>query len=284
MKNIIKLATFVLIFANTFAQNSFDKSVGDASLDLANKLLIKNKKKIVVLYITDINKAQTTAGKYIADVISVNIVNNSNNFEVFDRENLSGIAEAKKLIAEGYIDVDKAKELGKLLSVEAIIIGNYTVLSSTLKLTLKALDSNTGLMIAATGKELPIDSDAGALLGINTSTSTTKDYSNRGFNNHPLNSDENYNNPGTVDSECDKQNSGDYCFMNNTQYILVANVGRTEMTLKPGQTQCLYNIPRGPLNYIVYSRDKINNMRNPEYSARGQIYIEKCKSKTFIIK
>ncbi|MBK6903351.1 MAG: hypothetical protein IPH04_11225 [Saprospirales bacterium] len=123
---------------------------------------------------------------------------------VFDRENLSGIAEANKMIAEGFIDVNKAKELGKLLSVDAIIIGNYTVLSNTIKLTIKALDSSNG---CCHRKDLPIDGDAGALLGINVPSSGggVDNNANRGFN-RPLNSNEQYNNPETVNKECETKN------------------------------------------------------------------------------
>ncbi len=285
MRKCFQFIVLFLIASYSFPQSAFDKSVSEASNDLANKLILKNKKKIVVLYVTDLNKTQTVAGKYIADVISVDIVNNAGNFEVFDRENLSGIAEAKKLIAEGYIDVEKAKALGKMLSVEVIIIGNYTVLSNTLKLTLKAFDSNTGLVIAATGKELPIDSDAGALLGINVEGNGSRNNSNRGFNNQPLNSNENYNNPDTVNPDCKKKNSGDYCFMNNMSIKLTVRlVGKTdaEFTLEPHQTQCVYDLPVGSYKYSIYQ--PINNSVQVYSYGYGQIYVEQCKSKTFVIK
>ncbi len=295
MKTSIHLIIILLIASVSFPQSAFDKSVSEASTDLSNKLILKNKKKIVVLYITDIGKTQTTAGKYIADVISDNIVNNAGNFEVFDRENLLGIAEAKKLIAEGYIDVEKAKALGQMLSVEVIIVGNYTVLSNTLKLTLKALDSNTGFVIASTMKDLPIDLDAGALLGINVETNGTKNNSNRGFNNRPLNSNENYNNPETVNKDCETNNTGDYCFTNNTQHKLQIDITGTEkynrnsLTLDAGQTQCFYNLIVQPYNFSYVQLDYVNNSRdyrtyNNRIEARGQIFVEKCKSKTLIIK
>ena len=105
---IKSIIVFLLISTfNAYSQNTFDKSLNEISIDIAGKLSQKGKKKIVVLYVTDINKSQTVAGKYMADVISVNIVNDQGNFEVFDRENLSGIVEAKKMMAEGYIDATK---------------------------------------------------------------------------------------------------------------------------------------------------------------------------------
>jgi len=286
MKKVLILVCFSFIFCSAFSQSTFDKSLNEVSADIAGKLSQKNKKKIVVLYVTDINKAQTVAGKYIADVISVNIVNDQGNFEVFDRENLSGIVEAKKMIAEGYIDANKAKELGRILAVDAIVIGNYTVLTTTLKLTLKALDVNSGFVIAATMKDLPITTDAGALLGITVGTGDNN--TNKGFNNRPLNSNESYNNPETVNKDCESKNTGDYCFINNTNKVMYVTVFREgegtlgEIAVEIGQTQCFYDIKATSYKYVIGSKRWTWYMRDAERN--GQIIVEKCKSKTFVIK
>ena len=283
-----------------FGQSKFDIALSEVSNDLVTKLGQKNKKTLVVLYITDINKSTTIAGKYLADVISVNIVNEPGNFQVFDRENLNSISEAKKLIAEGYIDVDATKQLGRLLSVEVIVVGNYTVLSETLKLTLKALDSGTGFVVAASIKDLPIDGDAGALLGVsagNSNSSFNENNSNRGFNT-PLNSNEQYNNPETVNHECEVKNFGDYCFENNTQKkmgIFFDNgpdsddFSARQVIIAPGETQCFYRIDAVDCIYVIYkgvtySSGKEYYFDGGNIYSRGNVLIEKCKSKTFIIK
>jgi hypothetical protein len=288
MKKILLLVCFSFIFfSSSFSQITFDKSLNEVSADIAGKLSEKNKKKIVVLYVTDINKAQTTAGKYMADVISVNIVNDQGNFEVFDRENLSEIVETKKMMAEGYIDANKAKELGRILAVDAIVIGNYTVLTATLKLTLKALDVNSGFVIAATMKDLPITADVGALLGI--TVGTVDNNANKGFNNRPLNSSESYNNPESVDKNCEINNKGDYCFQNNTKFLINVDLSGSKCTLKPGEVQCFYNANVGVFNYSLVAWKNNQPSRMPkassyDYYAEGQVRIEKCKSKTFVIK
>jgi len=300
MKNYIIIAFISVFTCSAFSQSTFDISLNEISLDIANKLTLKNKKKIVVLYVTDINKAQTVAGKYIADVISVNIVNDQGNFQVFDRENLTGIVEAKKMIAEGYIDADRAKELGKILAVDAIVIGNYTVLTTTLKLTLKALDVNSGFVIAASMKDVPITTDAGALLGITVGTGDNN--ANRGFNNRPLNSSESYNNPETVNKDCEANNTGDYCVLNSTNsgkvfriYIEdkskasfnmsvlgpLADKQFEDISLLPGETKCVYNWAARSYQSEIWGK----NSRNETVVLRSaNILIEKCKSKTFIIK
>ncbi len=283
MKILIFTISLLINSLSIIAQSTFDIALTEISSDLANKLIEKDKKKVVVLYITDINKSTTVAGKYLADFISVNIVINPGNFQVFDRENLSGIVEANKLISEGYIDVDKAKELGKLLSVDAIIIGSYTVLSNTIKLTLKALDSSTGFVITAAMKDLPLDKDAGALLGISASSNNgvNTNNTNLGFNNKPLNSNENYNNPETVSKDCTSKNIGDYCFTNATKNKLRVDVyGKGNISLNSGQTQCLYNLNASDYKYYIYYLGTDDSYH--EYM-EGYIVIEKCKSKTFTI-
>jgi TolB-like protein len=288
MKHFIGLFLLISINKLAFAQNSFKTSLNEVSTDIAQKLLNKNKKKIAVLYITDNNKAPTTIGKYMADVISNDIVNHPENFLVFDRDNLTSIVEAKKLIAEGYIDAVKAKEIGRILEVDAILVGNYVVLNTTLEINLKALDVTNGLMIASSNRELPINDESASLLGVKVSSSANN--TNKGFNNMPLNSNENYNNPETVNKECEQKKTGDFCFTNSSNFDLYVYITydlfdkyvsnpSDKMTLTPGQTQCFYNLKTKPYLYYIYDKT-LKNYRNE----RGQILVEKCKSKTFLIK
>ena len=291
MRNIVSTFIFLLMIIQTIGQTTFEESINEISTDISAKLLNKNLRKVVVLYVTDLSKTQTMAGKYIADIVSINIVNDPGNFKVFDRENLPEIVEAKKLMDEGYIDANSAKELGKILAVDAILIGNYTVFSSTLKLTIKALDVENGFVVAASMKDLRLTTDLGILLGININSDNAN--LNRGFNNQPINSSEDYNNPGTVNPDCKEKNTGDYCFVNNTKLTLIVRIKRyTELTLNPGQTQCFYNQLAGTYNYTIHEKGGVEygqvyysygNAVKP-FTRAGQISIEQCKSKTFTIK
>jgi hypothetical protein len=278
MEGLLFFMCLQFVFYSAFSQNDFDKSLNEVSQDIAVKLNKKDIKKLVVLYVTDIDKGQTTAGKYIADIISVNLVNDVGEFEVFDRGNLSGIADAKKLIDEGYIDASQAKALGKLLAVEVIIIGNYTTLPSHLKLTLKALDVNSGLVIAATMKDLPITKDTGKSLGISVESLDN----DKSGNIVPLTSSESNNNFEKEKKDCEANNTGDYCFINNSNQKLSVIIKETEgrnsynLIIGGGETQCFYNIKAILYQYEIYSNG---------YSLikTGQILVEKCKSKTFVI-
>ena len=275
MKKIIIFLSILSITVTCFSQSAFDKALKSISNDLAGKLKLQDRKKIVVLYITDINKTITIAGKYLADNISYNLVNDTM-FKVFERENISNIAEAQKIIDEGYINAENSKKLGKLLSVNTIIVGNYTVLSNTIKLSLKALSSDNGSTIAASMLNLPLNADAGALLGIKI-----------------FSTGEN----ASKDSNCEEKKTGDFCFKNNISKNLIVNFwndGQSytkNLIVNANETQCLFDIPIGTLNYYIKEYLGYNVVESgvtinapPKYSANGQVYVEQCKSKTFTIK
>ena len=191
------------------------------------------------------------------------------------------------------------------------MIGNYTVLSNTIKLSIKALDSDNGFVIASTSKDLPLDGDAGAILGIDISSDSpdNNNGTNRGFNNTSLSSNEFYNNPETVNKFCEQKNTGNYCFKNGTNKKLKVFIGNKEVrnvtldnsskniTLAPGQTQCLYDLDTKGWKYQIreatevitrmVSEAEAASNKNAEYQfepLEGEILVEKCKSKTFVIK
>ena len=294
MRILLSSLLLVIISINSLSQNVFDSNLNLASADIEEKLIQIGKKRIVVLYITDMNRDQTTIGKYIANILSVYFVNSHNSFNVFSRENLAGITEANKLIDEGFIDATQVKELGAILSVEAIIIGDYSLVNNTLKLTINALDVNSGFIVAASINDIEIDDDAAFLLGINKGNN---DLANRGFNNQPLNSGEDYNNPETVKDDCKEKRTGDYCFANYSTKVLKVSIFRSgggyinALTLDPKQTQCFYDLQASTLDYEIvvpavagqtYYFGKSGAFKS--IFSTGQIKVEQCKSKTLEIK
>lgn len=302
MKKIITLIYFLAVSFTCSSQSDFDKALTSISADISTKLQTLNKKRVVVLYITDIEKQMTNAGKYMADVVSVNLVNNPGVFSVFDRSNLDEIAEAKKLYAEGYIDKDKAQQLGKILNVDVMIVGSYTQLSNTIKLTLKALDADNGLIIAASMKDLPLNDDAGALLGITIVSNGTNGVNSSA---NPSRASGEVTGRTSKNPDCKTKNIGDYSFQNNTQYKLSINFNHTEysgmvtfnqtITIDPGQKQFFYDLPVGVYKYSIREISTVNtaptyyqNSAQPgsrkEYYSEGNVYVEVCQAKEFVIK
>lgn len=62
------------------------------------------------------------AGERISDRVSAELTNNRT-YEVYTRQHLHGILAEQDLASAGIIDADKAKEIGRLKSVQALICG-----------------------------------------------------------------------------------------------------------------------------------------------------------------
>lgn len=280
LKHMKKITIYFISLFVTYtclSQTSLlDKALMNASNDIANKLKQQNKKKLVVLFITDANKTTTIPGNYFANSVSSNI-SNDHDLKVFERASLEGIDEAKELIKKGYIKAENTRQLGILLDVNAIIIGNYILLSNTIKLTLKALSTDNGITIASSLIDLPLNADTKMLLGIVSSPDENSDSQN---------------------PNCKEKNTGDYCFKNTksktlkvTYWGVKDQLYPRELVISSNETQCLYDIPCGSINYKIEEYLGENAIRTgvtfnepPGYSKGGQFYVEQCKSKTFIIK
>jgi hypothetical protein len=110
--------------------------------------------------------------------------------------------------------------------------------------------------------------------------------------NIPAQTNENKNQI-SKDANCKENNTGDYCFQNNTNLDLKvilkssAAKGMTYTTLftctiQPGQRQCFFTVPAGAARYVV-SNDDLSNVTK-RYYAEGSLYIDPCKENTFVIK
>lgn len=261
-----------------FAQNDFNKKLNELASQLATKLSEKGKTKIAVWDFTDLDGNINNLGKYVSETLSVYLTNATGNIKVVDRNHLNTILKEHQLKSDGFIDVKTAKQLGKIIQVGAIVTGKITVFRNAINLTMKVLDTETADIIAASANDLPLNDNLRDILGIPSNSP------NRGFN-RPLNSNESYNNPTTVNSDCIEKKTGDYCFFNNTNITVRVHLdqrySRLYITLKPKQTQCFYDMNAKSRNYYV--------VNHKEYFTRakvlqsGQINIEQCKSKTFKI-
>lgn len=88
-----------------------------------------------------------------------------------------------------------------------------------------------------------------------------------------------------MENDCQTKNTGDYCFTNTGKYAISVNAyqvidhtisGYTTITLSAGQTQCMYE-----KNIGIWLYEFVGMMG---VYAKGEIRLEKCKSKTFVIK
>ena len=258
------------------AQNgSFDNSLQQLTDALAAKLTTHNQLKMAVWDLSNLDGSISPIGKYIAEDAAINL---SEKFHIVNRNQLNTLIKENHLNFNGYINQATIRKIKKLSGIDIIITGTVTILSNNIKITLQALDGDANI-IAATKGDVSMNDDVRELLGINTGAT------NRGFNSQ-LSSNEKVNNPKTLNNECQKNKTGDYCFTNSTGKkikIMVLGAQSNEFTLDIGQTQCLYELPSGVYKYLTYKESEQAGWYGNLYT-QGQVKVEQCQSKTFEVK
>ena len=216
-------------------------------------------------------------GRYITSKFPIYLAQDEA-LEVIDRRNLNFILKENNLSAEGLIDNNTIKELGKIKALDLIILGNFWVFDDKIELNLIILDTERATYTCSSEAFLPLDDNMYSLLGIRPPNSD-KSSVNRGFN-RPLNSNEVYNDPTTVSEECEEKGFGDFCFSNQTQQELSGSLESRRVTLKPGQTQCYYSRISGRYRYTIRT---VKEGIEKGVIYQGEVMIEKCRSKTYVI-
>ena len=131
---------------------AYEKEIEDLSLIMAENIVKAGIKTIAVVDFTDLHGNVTELGRFMAEEFSVALASAGKGFEVVDRTHLKSIAQEHKLSASGLIDPKTARELGRIIGVEALLTGVITPFQDSMRLSIKVLETNTAKIIdASTG-------------------------------------------------------------------------------------------------------------------------------------
>lgn len=178
---VIRLA--LLSFASLFlAQQAFPQgpAVSSLSTGLAEIASHSGKKTVAVVDFTDLQGCVTELGRYMAEDVSVALVNNAKGFEVIDRTNLKVLMQEHKLASAGIIDPTTARKLGQVAGVDALVTGTIAPLNDSVHVSAKVLDTGTAKMLGGITADIPKTKTVEELLArgvANCGTSQTADKS-----------------------------------------------------------------------------------------------------------
>jgi TolB-like protein len=171
---IISLMLVGFLSSTAFGQANFDKQVEQFTHDLGTELAQAGKRKIAVLDFADIDGKVNRLGKVIAEDITVNLLSQRRSFETVDRLHLSTLLKKYNLSNSALTDPETIKQIGRLVGVDAIIMGNFTDFGTSLRVTGKVYDAQTAKMIRASKIYLQKEGVVLNLLGAsNTNTSNS---------------------------------------------------------------------------------------------------------------
>lgn len=139
------LAAVLLSFypAFSFAEDSYDKMASE----LSSKVEGIKKMAIIPFSYAD-NNSSTKDGSVIAERLTMKLIN-LQKFEIIERSVLNKVLDELKLQNSGVIDAGSAKELGKVLGVDALITGTLIPTASGIEVNARVIKTETAQAIAA---------------------------------------------------------------------------------------------------------------------------------------
>ncbi len=146
-------STIVFFLAGAFCATvihaqTLNKEVPIIAGKLSKTLVAKGKKKVTAIDFVDLQGHPTELGRFLAEQLSVELVN-AEGISVVDRANIKSILAEHKLSEEGLVDPANAKKLGQFAGVDAILIGTVSSLDENIVLTVKAVSTETSEIVAA---------------------------------------------------------------------------------------------------------------------------------------
>ncbi len=174
---VICLFTLIVTSAlSAMAQGGLDQRVSELSQQIANKMSAKQKTTIAVVEFTDLQGNVTDLGRFLAEEL-VTRLGDLEKFKVIERQLLTKIIAEQKLSLTGVVDPASAKQLGKILGVDAIVTGSVTTLAQSVRVNARLISTETGEVFATAATDIFKDESVSGLM---TATSSRPDASSTG--------------------------------------------------------------------------------------------------------
>ena len=135
------------------AQGNLDQRLNELSEQISNEMTQYDKTTIAVVELTDLRGDITEFGQFLAEELITRLYQ-TKMFKIIERQLLSRVMAEQKLSLTGMIDPTSAKELGRLLGVDAIVSGTVTDLGQSLKVNARLINTETGEIFAVASTEI----------------------------------------------------------------------------------------------------------------------------------
>ncbi len=148
------VAVAILIGEANSAADSFDTGIADLTAQVVASLSDAGRLSVAVVEFRDISGETSLVGKLLAEELTTSLFL-TRRLDVVERTMLDRVMEEHHLAATGLIDPISAKELGKVLGVDAIASGTYATLGISTRVNARLISTETGTVFAAAATTLP---------------------------------------------------------------------------------------------------------------------------------
>ncbi len=150
-----------------FSQGGLNQRIDELSQQIATEMAEQQKTTIAVVEFTDLQGNITNLGRYISEELITRLFQ-TKQFKVIERQLLNKVLTEQDLSLTGIIDPTSAKELEKILGVDAIASGTITDLAQSLRVNARLISTETGEIFAVASTEIFKDESVMGLLAAST--------------------------------------------------------------------------------------------------------------------
>jgi len=147
---------FFLVFAAAFLfpatpSFSYEREIANLTSILSAEIAKSGKKSLAVVDFTDLQGQVNELGRFIAEEMSGNMtqLSQTSGIDVLDRNHIKRILEEQKLSMSGLVDPRTIKKVGRLAGTDIIITGTITPFGDSIRVSCKAIDTETGKVIGS---------------------------------------------------------------------------------------------------------------------------------------
>jgi len=158
---------FIILFQTAFSQGGLDQRVTELSQQIAKEMTDYQKTTIAVLEFSDLQGNVTDFGRFLAEKLITRLYQ-TKKFKVIERQLLNKVINEQKLSLTGMVDPTSAKQLGKILGVDAICSGSITDLAQSIDVNARLISTETGEIFSVASTEIFKDESVMKLIAAGT--------------------------------------------------------------------------------------------------------------------
>jgi TolB-like protein len=136
------------------SSQTLDQELSTLAQSITKNLVARKVKNVAAVDFTDLRGQPTEWGRFLSDLLTVQMVA-IGGVSMVDRANIRSILAEHKLTEEGLVNPANAKKLGEFAGVDAILLGTLTVLGSNVVLTARAISTESATILAAGRSTFP---------------------------------------------------------------------------------------------------------------------------------
>jgi len=150
------LAEFLLFSSSTFAADSLEEGIGDLARQIVDKSKSESKQSIAVAPFQHGDGSLSVLSNYMVDELVLGLFSIPDaELRIVERSQLERMLQELKLSQSGLVDVETAKQLGKVHGVDALIVGSITPIGERVRVIARMISTESGRVFSAAATTVP---------------------------------------------------------------------------------------------------------------------------------